>query len=601
MLGLVASLLVASSAVADPVPSLDLRGFHAPTDPASGLYLEPADSPNTGEWNVGLFTNYSFRPVSLAGTSTSSAPAPPPFHVIEHQLTGDLVGAIGLYHRVLVGIDVPFLMFQSGDKPTVDTARATGDLTVPRQALGDVGLDFKTTLIRPTAGELGGFALALHERFTLPTGDEQSFLGEGTPTSETRLLAELRAVALGVHGALGVKFRGDKGQFACGNFVGDACPTRFEHEIPFGLGLTLRPQALGIDPKGRLMFFAETHGYVPLAPVHPFQSSAVSEVQIDAGARVTFGAFSLLAGIEKGLVAGVGTPNVRATIGIGWAPRLHDRDGDGIPDDVDQCPDLPEDFDGFQDADGCPDGDNDDDGIPDAEDACPNQAGPPNPDPKKNGCPVPGGATPAPKPAPAAPTPVGKADRDKDGIPDAEDACPDVAGVASADPKQNGCPDPDQDHDTFVGAEDKCPNEPEDFNGFEDDDGCPDAQKKEAKKFFPLVIAKEKDGVVTFTVQKKVGFAGDGLDPASINVLRAIASELSKHPTWSVTVGVRPKPNQDPAIARKSAELVAAKLDALSRRKNAATVIEWKDAKTSPRAEEFGVGFLMTDNGPNKK
>ena len=36
--------------------------------------------------------------------------------------------------------------------------------------------------------------------------------------------------------------------------------------------------------------------------------------------------------------------------------RVHiDSDGDGIPDDVDQCPDMPEDKDGFQDEDGCPD------------------------------------------------------------------------------------------------------------------------------------------------------------------------------------------------------------------------------------------------------
>ena len=31
-------------------------------------------------------------------------------------------------------------------------------------------------------------------------------------------------------------------------------------------------------------------------------------------------------------------------------------------------------------------------------------------------------------------------DRDKDGIPDDKDACPDVPGVPSADPRRNGCP-----------------------------------------------------------------------------------------------------------------------------------------------------------------
>src|SRR5262249_21666054 len=52
-------------------------------------------------------------------------------------------------------------------------------------------------------------------------------------------------------------------------------------------------------------------------------------------------------------------------------PRDGDRDRDGIPDSVDKCPDKPEDKDGFEDEDGCPDLDNDKDGIPDAVDACP--------------------------------------------------------------------------------------------------------------------------------------------------------------------------------------------------------------------------------------
>ncbi len=50
-----------------------------------------------------------------------------------------------------------------------------------------------------------------------------------------------------------------------------------------------------------------------------------------------------------------------------------DRDGDGIANDQDRCPDKSEDFDGFQDQDGCPDEDNDKDGIPDKLDKCPLQ------------------------------------------------------------------------------------------------------------------------------------------------------------------------------------------------------------------------------------
>jgi OOP family OmpA-OmpF porin len=47
-------------------------------------------------------------------------------------------------------------------------------------------------------------------------------------------------------------------------------------------------------------------------------------------------------------------------------------------------------------------------------------------------------APPPPPPPPAPPPPP--PDRDGDGIPDAEDACPDVPGVHTDDPKTNGCP-----------------------------------------------------------------------------------------------------------------------------------------------------------------
>jgi hypothetical protein len=99
----------------------------------------------------------------------------------------------------------------------------------------------------------------------------------------------------------------------------------------------------------------------------------------------------------------------------------NDRDGDGILDNVDQCPDDPEDRDNFEDTDGCPDPDNDRDGILDRVDLCPN-------DPE-----------------------------DRDNFED-----------------ENGCPDPDNDHDRIPDVRDRCPNEPETYNAHEDEDGCPD-------------------------------------------------------------------------------------------------------------------------------
>jgi outer membrane protein OmpA-like peptidoglycan-associated protein len=60
-----------------------------------------------------------------------------------------------------------------------------------------------------------------------------------------------------------------------------------------------------------------------------------------------------------------------------------DSDNDTIPDDDDRCPEVPEDRDGIDDGDGCPELDNDNDGVPDDVDKCPTSPG------TKEGCPRP--------------------------------------------------------------------------------------------------------------------------------------------------------------------------------------------------------------------
>ena len=64
-----------------------------------------------------------------------------------------------------------------------------------------------------------------------------------------------------------------------------------------------------------------------------------------------------------------------------------DHDGDGFLDEVDACPDKPEDKDGFEDGDGCPDTDNDKDKIPDSLDRCPDEPEDYDNDADEDGCP----------------------------------------------------------------------------------------------------------------------------------------------------------------------------------------------------------------------
>lgn len=125
-------------------------------------------------------------------------------------------------------------------------------------------------------------------------------------------------------------------------------------------------------------------------------------------------------------------------------PVVKDRDGDGIVDSLDRCPDVA----GLAALQGCPDRDGD--GIADAEDKCPDVAGLA----KYQGCPIP--------------------DTDGDGINDELDKCPTVAGIA----RYQGCPIPDTDGDGVNDEVDKCPNEA----GLESNFGCPEIAKATLEK-----------------------------------------------------------------------------------------------------------------------
>jgi outer membrane protein OmpA-like peptidoglycan-associated protein len=130
--------------------------------------------------------------------------------------------------------------------------------------------------------------------------------------------------------------------------------------------------------------------------------------------------------------------------------RPGDRDGDGNPDNTDECPDDPEDYDAYEDENGCPDDqDQDGDGLPDARDLC--VVDPEDADGylDGDGCP--------------------ELDNDVDGLADANDRCAnepeDLDGFSDTD----GCPDPDNDADSVTDVDDRCPNEP----GPPADQGCP--------------------------------------------------------------------------------------------------------------------------------
>ncbi len=188
-------------------------------------------------------------------------------------------------------------------------------------------------------------------------------------------------------------------------------------------------------------------------------------------------------------IAVVVYPMIRYTFGLTEAKTvkpIQDRDHDGVPDDEDECPDVP----GPVSNKGCPEKDTDGDGVPDREDKCPNEPGPASND----GCPL-------------------IQDRDGDGVPDNVDRCPDQPG-----PKENdGCPLPDRDGDGIPDNIDKCP----DVKGLPEYDGCPtkDAVKVNVKR--DSIELREK---IHFETNKAV------IMPDSFALLHQVVATLVQHP-----------------------------------------------------------------------
>ncbi|MBM64743.1 MAG: hypothetical protein CMH55_00750 [Myxococcales bacterium] len=246
-----------------------------------------------------------------------------------------------------------------------------------------------------------------------------------------------------------------------------------------------------------------------------------------------------------------------------WLEWVGDRDGDGLDDDKDLCPDQRENGDPLHGSDGCPVVDADEDGIPDAQDDCPlvgetangldDYDGCPDQGPDldsdgvedfhdrcprleetfnghrdEDGCPEVVGPGQMDLPAgerglrarhQTQPFDLGLStgrDLDGDGVVDGADACPKLPEDPDGYLDDDGCPEPDNDGDRVPDALDRCPLVAETDNGYQDADGCPD-QAPEALQGLAGVVRG---------IQFATGSAE--LLPESLAVLERIARLLSE-------------------------------------------------------------------------
>ncbi len=222
-----------------------------------------------------------------------------------------------------------------------------GDVDIGGFNPGDLRLDLKATLVdRHTTG----FGLGVAADVGLPTGAQAAWTGDGSPTFGGRLLATVGSKRGIVSANLGVR----------GGATAVLPP-----DLDWGTRLTWGVGG-GVPVVEELDTFAEIDGELSLAAI-----DAVGAMPIEWRAGIHYHPrpqIVVTAAFGTGITQGVGAPDYRVMAGVSWVPNVLgqtadvttvakglDRDGDGIPDAQDLCPSQPEDRNGVDDEDGCPD------------------------------------------------------------------------------------------------------------------------------------------------------------------------------------------------------------------------------------------------------
>ena len=446
------SLLIPVTAWAQPAGDLSLDTFRPAIDSRGYLTLNASQPLGHREFSFGLGSlTWGHKLLRFEeGTNT---------YEVKDVVTATLIAAFGFHLGPLeleLGGSVP-LSILSGDRGP-DELGAPGDpnddkdYKIDGQGIGNIGLHLKTRFLKTSRPPHVGVGVVASVFF--PTTDPtERFLGDkklntqivGIIDKEFGRRSELRIAVNG-----GIRFRPTTTFTDMGDMGAPPTNKTIEAsaEVPLGLGI-----AYAISPQ-KFDVVGEVFGAIPLGDHENYQPlEAVGGIKLYL-ARNSF----LSLGAGRGLMPAKGAnPDVRAFIGIVFEPNIGDRDGDGLKDDVDKCPDDPEDKDNFEDEDGCPEPDNDRDGIIDELDKCPNVPEDKDGFQDEDGCPE-----------------GNPNDRDSDGILDHLDKCPDDPEDFDQFEDEDGCPDLDNDQDKILDVDDLCPNDPEDYDNFEDEDGCPD-------------------------------------------------------------------------------------------------------------------------------
>ncbi len=452
--------------------------------PASDLLFAVPGADVTGRFQASAGMSWSFAVAPLSTEEDTSLPAAP---VVSHQVTAHLQGGLEIFRRLKLDVDIPFTVSQRGQPPP---ASSGSDLQAPKgAALNDIRAGVRVLLLRPQ-GARPGASLAFS--MWVPSGDEDDYAGSVAFRYAPSVIVGGTTSFVGWSAMLGRRFEASS----------DA-KSLLGSEVLFGAGAMF---GLG---GGGFGFGPEIFGTSAASAGTGVFSKRTTSLEAGLVGRVTVGSLAFRAGFSAGLVRGIGEPALRIVFGMDmkapepafaskWDGLWREGGAGGVGDGGAAGTRVADEEKGAADAlNGTKAGleDTDGDGVADAQDACPMVAGVADKHAKRLGCPL---------------------DSDGDEVADVDDRCPKVAGIRHVDPNQNGCPR-DSDGDGIADGEDACPAD----KGI----GTADAQTRGC----PATVRVQGTQIVLLQQIRFVEGSNE-LAEESTAILRDVVHVLGEHP-----------------------------------------------------------------------
>ena len=321
-------LLLARIATAQPAGTLQLDDFHPAMDAHGYLSLNGSETLGGSELSFGLGSlDWGHHMLALGNASS-----------VDNMVSATLVAAMGVPLGE-IGLSLPV---------SIVDGQGQG---INGQGVGDLGVHFKARLLHA-----GPFGLAALGSVYFPTANEQ-LAGNPGVTPQLTAIADLSLgrVRLAVNG--GVRLSQTQ-TFTEMSMTGPMGTISYGNALPYGAAV-----AWGVVPD-KVELVGEVFGAMPLGAhenYDPLEAMGGVKVYLAKNSYMTIGA-------GRGLVSEAGNPDARAFIGIVFEPKpaavRHarvddddvvavapppakqpedepDRDGDGVADKDDKCPDEP--------------------------------------------------------------------------------------------------------------------------------------------------------------------------------------------------------------------------------------------------------------------